>query len=1471
MFLLYPGKSQQNQIHRQQQQQPPPPPLQQQTLRTKAQEQLSAVDRGVDSQPDHISSDRTKQQHASTSSSSSSLAKASAATATAAVEIVLVVIISDRKDGIVPTIASILMTSSHPVDVVLIGRHSINQEVREHFGNRIHSFTSLSVQDVTDDLKQGGHPAPIWMWPEWHTSINNPKWSNENTLHVGPWDNLHTHAHELNHVRFYLPHLSIFKDKDYFFFLDDDLLIRKDLSVLASQTLAGLDSDRGMVGPCNIWMWNSDCFHFEFQSQKDYILDMPALYGDREVCKTDSESHCVPENYGDFVSGFIPEHGKKQHAWNFGFSLFALENWRTLDLTAKYERVMKESYRLHVFPETSLTFGLGVAYIAFAGAVECWNEDHFQVRDGFGFIEQDRFEQTFGKDFLETKVDIMHYTGPDKPWVPESRIDPWALQPWLDTMEHEKMLLPLQLPGQPTDNLFTVLASEFTGVGYIMSKLDQHPEVCASGESDKAETGFPLDSLHPDGLGWFPSCSTKKGCTFNFVNTSVSELLADMTDDKTTPRRCAIGYDPIAENDGLANHLPRICNFVRQLGNVYDAGKITRLWINAFVAEDRDYLGCGCNRGTKAKGIKVLPEWIAIDHAKQVSMPKLNLDDTKVHGSKIIRLKRRNLWARYKTMMIAEKTGVFNPASPAQKKTQLDTLSRAGNLTLDIHHLDWHMSYMQAMDEAGDNWARDHASEILWLEYDDCIEDATACFDQIYGFIGADATRLSKSKEDLYLAMFQAFDIDDSMEYVANAVEIREKMGLHGWDHFISKERHRPIQLLLYNENIMAVKTRHYPGINTTTFGSNPTSVGFGSKFSGAIALLQHMPEDTMVVLGDLANAWVNFPLGGYNSTIDALAKFRSSFVDLTSEHAGAVVVSAETFCCSSSLSHFKPGEFLGEAKERKVRSCVSGTSGCEWKDDKNALAWKAFMTNLAQKRSSESPGRAFLDAALITGMAGDIVKLLEIADIGKDEDDRAILSDVMYRAPEMIVLDQSQVLFGESETEIEQISRSWCLKEQNQNVANQRQLVDLKPTRQALFMRSPRSLGCQSSESRASLSPQYPAWGDEDIQFKSVVDHIDRVVAMEDIVVLRKDYRRTDKGLDYRQGPEIPYIVDDEGVWASRLIRDRTDNVTFFQRLIPTEQLTIRAQTLLMSEGLDTPRWPALKRSVRAGGFPYWAWYGDFKICNEHNRGVESIPIFTTCARTDCRHAFPMPTYMTEVDSQVSEDNWHGFFRESEENYPWESKVQKVVWRGALSEADVDKFFTSVRWRTSKLVHELKSDDFDVGVTGVPAWVAEQMDIDLSPVGGAVDGIRPMTGFQKYKAIMDMDGNSWSSRFGTLLCYNSVVVKVEPRYVEYFSADLKPWVHFVPVKDDLSDLVMNVAWVLDPKNDKAVRRIVSSANQWCSKTLLPNELARDMLDIMEVYVGSLDRANPDWQGTWNKKREQISSPSSDFDLIKVM
>ncbi|KAG8710312.1 Glycosyltransferase Family 90 domain containing protein [Ceratobasidium sp. 423] len=57
-----------------------------------------------------------------------------------------------------------------------------------------------------------------------------------------------------------------------------------------------------------------------------------------------------------------------------------------------------------------------------------------------------------------------------------------------------------------------------------------------------------------------------------------------------------------------------------------------------------------------------------------------------------------------------------------------------------------------------------------------------------------------------------------------------------------------------------------------------------------------------------------------------------------------------------------------------------------------------------------------------------------------------------------------------------------------------------------------------------------------------------------------------------------------------------------------------------------------------------------------------------------------------------------------------------------------------------------------------------------------------------KYKYIVDIDGNGWSARFKRLMTTNSMILKTTI-FPEWYMDRVMPWVHYVPVKVDLTDL----------------------------------------------------------------------------------
>lgn len=64
------------------------------------------------------------------------------------------------------------------------------------------------------------------------------------------------------------------------------------------------------------------------------------------------------------------------------------------------------------------------------------------------------------------------------------------------------------------------------------------------------------------------------------------------------------------------------------------------------------------------------------------------------------------------------------------------------------------------------------------------------------------------------------------------------------------------------------------------------------------------------------------------------------------------------------------------------------------------------------------------------------------------------------------------------------------------------------------------------------------------------------------------------------------------------------------------------------------------------------------------------------------------------------------------------------------------------------------------------------------------------------YGILVDIGGIGYSGRLKYLLFSGRPLLLVDRAYVEYFHEDLKPYVHFVPVRADLQDLGERIDWV---------------------------------------------------------------------------
>lgn len=88
-----------------------------------------------------------------------------------------------------------------------------------------------------------------------------------------------------------------------------------------------------------------------------------------------------------------------------------------------------------------------------------------------------------------------------------------------------------------------------------------------------------------------------------------------------------------------------------------------------------------------------------------------------------------------------------------------------------------------------------------------------------------------------------------------------------------------------------------------------------------------------------------------------------------------------------------------------------------------------------------------------------------------------------------------------------------------------------------------------------------------------------------------------------------------------------------------------------------------------------------------------------------------------------------------------------------------------------------------------------------------------------KYKYLIDIEGNGYSGRLKLLLYTKRLVFIQDRQWKSYYHFELKPYVHFIPVKNDLSDLLAQIKFV-EEKGESYYQNIVDNAYHFASTAL---------------------------------------------------
>lgn len=101
-----------------------------------------------------------------------------------------------------------------------------------------------------------------------------------------------------------------------------------------------------------------------------------------------------------------------------------------------------------------------------------------------------------------------------------------------------------------------------------------------------------------------------------------------------------------------------------------------------------------------------------------------------------------------------------------------------------------------------------------------------------------------------------------------------------------------------------------------------------------------------------------------------------------------------------------------------------------------------------------------------------------------------------------------------------------------------------------------------------------------------------------------------------------------------------------------------------------------------------------------------------------------------------------------------------------------------------------------------------------------------------KYKYLIDIEGRGYSARMGLLLFSQRVVFIQERQWKQYYYFDLEPYIHFIPVKNDFSDLIEQIKMV-EEKGETYYKQIAQNALLFAQKHLTYQSAVEKMKEII--------------------------------------
>ncbi len=195
--------------------------------------------------------------------------------------------------------------------------------------------------------------------------------------------------------------------------------------------------------------------------------------------------------------------------------------------------------------------------------------------------------------------------------------------------------------------------------------------------------------------------------------------------------------------------------------------------------------------------------------------------------------------------------------------------------------------------------------------------------------------------------------------------------------------------------------------------------------------------------------------------------------------------------------------------------------------------------------------------------------------------------------------------------------------------------------------------------------------------------------------------------------------------------------------------------------------------------------------------------------------------------------------------SFPWHTKETKAFWRGATTGSDLSGNIglNSHNYREFPRIKLVELSSKYPHLIDAKLSILAQVDDPrvyelLTPyVGHSV----PVLDHLKYKYQLLIDGNTCTySRAYWQLFSDCLIFKQTSPHIQWYYNCLQPYVHYIPIAHDLSDLVEKIEWAKE--HDIDMQKIAANANAFAQQNLTKDQLYLYLYLFLSKYSDLFQR-----------------------------